>query len=252
MTMITVVNKSTLVTDAQTQMMVRAVAWQLRWQVAPAWGKYPLPVVWSKTETTAPPNSWVIGILDNADQAGVLGWHTEENGIIYGRVFAEPVISNGGDALTKPLSVASVLSHEVLETFVDPACNLYADRGDGVEYAVEIGDPVESDSYPIKVDTTAVTVSNFVTEAWFDPQATRGFDHMGRCTAPFQMTRGGYVIQRTAGATSAVFGEDFPEWRKATKQSELSRTSRFLSQQIVTAPRSAESGGKWWERLINP
>lgn len=250
--LITVVNKSTLVTNAQVQMMVRAVAYQLRYHCAPAWAMIPTPVVFSLSEATAPPGSWVIGILDNADQAGVLGWHSEANGVVYGRVFAKPVFDNGGDALTKPLSVASVLSHEVLETFVDPACNRYADRGDGVAIAVEVGDPVESDSYVIKVDTTAVTVSNFVTEKWFDPQAKQGFDYLGRCTAPFQLARGGYVIQVAEGAVTSVFGEAYPEWRVATKQSPLSRSSRRTRIAVASSgTQQSERPKHWWGSLLD-
>lgn len=247
---ITVVNKSTLVTNAQVQMMVRAVASQLWWHAAPAWGMTPTSVVFSLDESTAPPGSWVVGVLDDADQAGILGWHTEENGVIYGRVFAKPVFDNGGNAVTKPLSVASVLSHECLETFVDPSCNRYADRGDGVAVALEVGDPVESDSYPIKVDTTAVMVSNFVTAAWFDPQATHRFDYMGLCTAPFQLSKGGYAIQVKEGAVSSIFAEDYPAWRRETKQSPLSRTSRrtHIVMPTQTAPVHQKSKS-WWGLL---
>jgi hypothetical protein len=116
--LITVVNKSTLVSNADVQYMVRACAWQLRYHAAPAWGKVPIPVVYAASEATAPPGSWVIGVFDDSDQAGALGWHDLAKGdVVYGRVFARPVLTHGGNALTAPLSVASVLSHEVLETF---------------------------------------------------------------------------------------------------------------------------------------
>src|SRR5215813_4855538 len=128
--MITVVNKSTLVTDDDVKVMVRAVAHQLRYDAAPVWSRTPIAITYLPDESAAPPGSWVIAVLDDADQQNALGWHTENQGeVIFGRVFARPVLSNGGDALTKPLSVASVLSHEVLETFCDPYCNLWADNG---------------------------------------------------------------------------------------------------------------------------
>ena len=218
--MFTIVNKSTLVSDADVKTMVRAVAHQVRYDACPAFGLTPVPVVFSTDASTAPPGSYVIAILDDSDQAGALGWHTEDQGdVIYGEVFAKPVLDNGGDALTKDLSVASVLSHEVLETLADPHANLWADNGHGTAYAYEIGDPVESDSYPVKVSGKAVTVSNFVTPHWFDPQAAKGerFDFLGKVTAPFQMTHGGYVITMVEGKVSQHFGEKFPEWRKDIK-----------------------------------
>jgi hypothetical protein len=219
---------STLVKSTDVALMTRACWAQLQSHAAPAWRLSPMPVVYATSAAAAPPGSWVIGVFDDADQAGDLGWHTEDKGVIYGRVFARPVLDNGGDALTKPLSIASVLSHEVLETFVDPSCNRWADVDGRHSIALEVGDPVESDSYAIQVDTTQVTVSNFVTENWFDPQARSGFDRMRRCTAPFQMTRGGYVVQMVDGRVSQRFGEQYPLWRKEMKRSELSRTSRRL------------------------
>jgi hypothetical protein len=210
--------------------MTRACATQLKYHAAPAWGKTPIPVVYATTEATAPPGSWVIGIFDDSDQAGALGWHTVEGDVVYGRVFARPVLTHGGDALTKKLSVASVLSHEVLETFVDPFCNDYADVDGHRAIAKEVGDPVEADSYPITVGGIKVTVSNFVTQRWFDPQATTGpFDYLGSLTAPFTMTKGGYLIVLQEGRVSQVFGDRHEEWRtRELKQSPLSRTARRM------------------------
>lgn len=132
MTNVVVVNKSTKVTEAQVKAMTRACATQLRYHASPAWGLHTVPVTYAANETLAPPGSWVLAVLDDSDQADALGWHTEDQGdLVYGRVFASPVLDNGGDVLTKPLSVASVLSHEVLETFVDPHVNLWADDGKG-------------------------------------------------------------------------------------------------------------------------
>lgn len=229
MTSIIVINKSTLVTNAEVQLMTRACATQISQHVAPAWGKTPIPVIFSSTPQDAAPGSWVIVVLDTPDQADALGWHTENQGeFIFGRVFAKPVLDNGGDALTKPLSVASVLSHEVVETFCDPNVNLWADTGKGFTLALEACDPVESDSYAITVDTTAVTVSNFVTPRWFDPQArhTRGLDYLGKVSRPFTMTKGGYWVQEKEGAITQKYGEEFPEWKKELKNADLGRASR--------------------------
>lgn len=229
MTMICVVNKSTKVSDADVHLMTRACASQVKLHAAPIWGLAPVPVVYHTSEKSCPPGSWVIAILDDSDQAGALGWHTEDQGdLIYGRVFANPVLENGGDALTKELSVASVLSHEVLETFCDPNVNRWCDDGRGTLYALEVGDPVESDSYGISVGGKTVTVSNFATPAWFDAQASSGeqFDFMHRVKAPFQMTAGGYVVKMAGGKVTQQFGEHYPEWRRATKKADTARSAR--------------------------
>lgn len=230
--MITVVNKSTLVSDDDVKTMTRACAAQLRLHAAPLWGRRVIPVVYSSTEADAPPGAWVIAILDDPDQADALGWHTESQGeLIFGRVFARPVLDNGGDALTRPLSVASVLSHEVLETYVDPNVNLWADRGDGVAVALEVADPVESDSYPIAIGARQVTVSNFVAPRWFDPQSNAGdrFDYLGSANRAFMMTAGGYIVVLQEGKISQQFGERYPAWRREMKGIDVARTARRVS-----------------------
>jgi hypothetical protein len=66
--MINVVNKSTLVTDDDVKVMVRAVAHQLRYDAAPAWGRTPVAISYLPDESAAPPGSWVIAVLDDPDQ----------------------------------------------------------------------------------------------------------------------------------------------------------------------------------------
>lgn len=217
--------------------MTRACATQVQLHAAPVWGQLPIPVVYAADESTAPPGSWVIAVLDDSDQAGALGWHTQSQGdLIFGRVFAAPVLDHQGTVLSGSLSVSAVLSHEVLETLVDPHINLWADDLRGHAYAYEVGDPVESDSYEITVHGVGpVAVSSFVTPHWFDPQAdlTDRFDWLGKVTAPFQMTKGGYVVVRTEGKEQQHFGEVYPEWKKTAKLADTSRSQRRL------APRTA-------------
>lgn len=230
---ICVVNKSTLFGDQLAYQMTMAVDYQVLHHAAPAFRKQPPRVCYIQSEIEAPPGSVVIGLLDNADQAGVLGWHTEgPDGTVYGRVFAEPVLQNGGGILDGSLSVSSVLSHEVLETFGDAACNLWADDGAGTSYAYELCDPVESDSYGIIIASSGeqitAKVSNFVLPAWFDPQAPAGsqFDHIGLLNGPFHVQPNGYVIVMADGNVTEHWGEQYPAWRKDTKLSETSRTAR--------------------------
>jgi hypothetical protein len=230
--MIMVVNKSTLVSNDDVKKMTRACAMQLRMHAAPLWGYRVVPVVYISNETDAPPGAWVVAILDDPNQADVLGWHTQNQGdLIYGRVFARPVLNNGGDALGKSLSVASVLSHEVLETYVDPHVNLWADRGDAVGVALEVADPVESDSYPVTIDGAAVTVSNFVTPHWFDPRSGPNdqLDYLRHTKSAFEIAPGGYVVVLQEGAISQQFGESYPEWRREMKQIDVARTNRRMN-----------------------
>ncbi len=243
--MLYVVNKSTLVSNDDVETMTRACALQLQQHVAPAWGRVPAPVVYTEQVQTAAPGAVVIAIVDTTNQPDALGWHSESRGDVeFGEIAAKPVLDNGGDALTKTLSVASVLSHEVCEWFIDPHCNLTADTGGGKAISVEICDPVESDSYPVQIvasgatTPTAVTVSNFVLPAWFDPQpaASQKLDYLGSCTQPFEITKGGYAVVIREGKVQQVFGEQFPEWRKVHK--DTSRYRRLLGSLTPAYPGS--------------
>ena len=236
--MIYLSNQSTKLTNADTYSIAIACDWQVRHHLQ-GWGQAPSYVRYLPEGAAADPGTAVIGVFDNADQAGDLGWHTEgPNGLKYGRGFVEPVLQNGGNALTDVLSVCSVVSHEVLELLFDPACNGWSDDGTGTLFAKEVADPVESDSYTINVpaqrtptgtsDQVIATVSNFVLPAWFDPGSPAGtkLDYLNLLTKPFEVRPTGYAVTMTDGTVSQKWGEQYPEWRKEMKKSDLSRTQR--------------------------
>ncbi|MCW2929917.1 MAG: hypothetical protein JWM19_879 [Actinomycetia bacterium] len=227
-------NLSTLVSTQDAYDMTLLIDRQLRDHVAPAWGLLPPTVTFL---AVAPGRHFdaIIGILDNADQAGDLGWHSEgPDANVYGRVFARPVLDNGGNALTGSLSVCSVLSHEAIEVLGDPACDLWAQQPSGTLVARELCDPVEGDSYQLAVtassgESVTGTVSDFVLPSWFDPAAAPGAtDYLGLVTAPFQVRSTGYTIVMSAGSVTEQWGEHYPDWRKDTKQSSLARTAQRL------------------------
>lgn len=216
-----VTNRSTLVTDTDARTMTVAVDRQMRLDVEPAWHLRRTPVRYS---ATPPAGARTIVLVDVADDPQALGYHTDDLAPA-GIVGCKPELDQGAHPLTGPYSVASILSHEVLELAVDPSCNLWADTGRGHLVAVEVGDPVQSDHY----DVAGVTVSNFVLPAWFDATpdtAGARVDHLGTLSAPFTLSRGGYWIQMAAGAVTQKFGADMPDWLVATKQAPLARTNR--------------------------
>lgn len=230
---IAVQNLSTLVSDQDAYDMTLLCDRQARSHVAPAWSIQPPLVTFMKGGARQKYDA-LIGILDDADQAGDLGWHTEgPDADVYGRVFARPVLENGGNALTNPLSVCSVLSHEVTETIGDSSCNAWAQRPDGSLAAWELCDPVEGDSYELTVASEGAekvtgTVSDFVLPAWFNPDAAPGaaLDYLKLLSAPFQVRATGYVISMSGGAVTEQWGAKYPGWRLATKESPTARTAR--------------------------
>jgi hypothetical protein len=229
--LIAIINQSTLVSDADAVTMTQAVATQVRFDAAPLWERAPAAVIFYTDPKGVPPTAHGIAIVDTIqDQPkDVMGYHTEDHGgKLWGVVAAKPELDNCGTAMTGDWSVSTVLSHEVLEMFVDPNCNLWANNGKGSAYSFEVCDPVEAPSYTI----SDVSVSNFVTPAWFDPLAPANsqFDKLGLLHEAFAVLKGGYVVYESAGRERQEFGEGFPNWRKETKTGPLARTSHRLAQ----------------------
>jgi hypothetical protein len=245
--LIAVLNQSTLVTDDDVAAMTRAIAMQVKLDAAPLWDRSPAAVIYYPQASAVPPSSHVITMVDTIqDQPkGVLGFHTEDQGgRLWGVVAAKPELDSGAQVMTGDWSVSSVLSHEVLELFIDPNCNLWATNDAGKVYSFEVCDPVEAPTYTVN----DVSVSNFVTPAWFDPlsvtkeenraqldEATRTkhglsvqttqFDKLGLVDAPFTILKGGYAVYASEGKQQQVFGDEFPQWRKDMKTGRLSRTT---------------------------
>lgn len=170
----------------------------------------------------------VVSFFDHADQADALGWHTKSpEGLVYSRVFMEPILSANGTPTEGDISASVTCSHEILEMELDPGCNLWV-KGYGADFwAFEPCDPVEASSYR----SASVSVSNFVCPGWWDASEKIGaqFDFLGHLSAPFALEAGGYAVKRSDGVSSQIFGAAYPEWRKASKSHPVARTARRLA-----------------------
>ena len=211
--LIAILNQSNgAVADADVATMTAAIATQIQADVAPAWDRAPATVTFYINASAVPAGAYGVAIVPTiADQPqGVLGYHTENWGV----VAAQPILANA-QTLTGDWSVSSTLSHEVLEMFIDPACNLWAVNGQGSAYSLEVCDPVEAPTYTVN----GVSVANFVTPSWFDPLPPAGarFDKLGQVTAPFTIAAGGYANYVNGGQVKQQWGTKYPAWRKTMK-----------------------------------
>jgi hypothetical protein len=216
--LIAILNQSTVVANADVATMTEAIATQIQFDVAPIWDRAPAAVVFYTDPTAVPAAAYGIAVVDAIqDQPqGVLGFHTgNQVAQMWGVVAAQPELTNNGQVLTGDWSVSSTLSHEVLETFIDRNCNLWANDGNGSVYSLEVCDPVEAPTYTV----SGVSVCNFVTPSWFDPLAPAGaqFDKLGQLTAPFSILPGGYMTFELKGKEQQQWGTNYPGWRKAMK-----------------------------------
>ncbi len=161
----------------------------------PVWG-YPVTLY---NTTTPKPKDWRFMYFDDADTAGALGYHDlTDEGQPISKIFVKTTIAAGE-------KVSVTAAHELFEMVIDPIANLWAEAGNGTEYAYEMSDPVEEDTFMVD----GIEMSNFVHPAWFEPfkhpPGTK-FDFLGRLSAPFAMTAGGYVITKRNGKVKQVFG----------------------------------------------
>ncbi len=229
--LIAILNQSTVVENDDVATMTAAIASQIQTDVAPIWERAPASVVFYTDPTAIPTEAHGIAIVDTIqDQpTGVLGLHTtDQAGQVWGVVAAQPELANSGQVLTGDWSVSSTLSHEVLEMFIDPNCNLWANNGQGSVYSLEVCDPVEAPTYTVN----GVAVSNFVTPAWFDPLAPAGaqFDKLGELTAGFSILPGGYMTYELKGKEQQQWGSAYPNWRKQTKSGPWARAQQRVLQ----------------------
>jgi hypothetical protein len=220
-----VTNASTLVTDAQVKAWTAACARQIVEDVAPIYKRAPVKVAFLSAASHAPAGAWVITVLDDADQAGDLGWHTEDAaGRVYGRVFARPCLDYG-------VPVSTTLSHEIVETFCDPDVTDWRVTGQGFDVPYEACDPVESTSYVCGGEV----VSDFVYPSWYSVGATTKpthFCHDQYDLKPFALGPGGYVVRRFPdGTQDQEFGAAANRAYIAAKRHQLGRADRRLTKE---------------------
>jgi hypothetical protein len=186
--------------------MVRALQLFYDKHFYPVWG-YKLKLEALHDTETFDPHAWRFVFLDKSDDADALGYHDlTDQGQPISKVFVKDTLDSG--------EVVSVTAcHELCEMAIDPIANLWADNGKDQDYAYEMCDAVEEDTFDVILSAGGVNIrvpmSNFVMPAWFEPflhPAGTRFDYMGLLNKPFSMTKGGYVIVSEGGKVDEVFG----------------------------------------------
>lgn len=184
---IVVKNLSTVISDASLSNALPAFQRQVSEHFCSAYGVDAKLALADKT-TKLPVGSWLLGVFDDADQAGALGYHDiTSRGDPLGKVFAKTTKDDGG--------IWSVtFSHELLEMLGDPGINLCAmDDERSRVYAYEVCDACEADEFGYEID--GVRVSDFVLPSFFEPGTVTGQprDFCGHLKDCFEMLPGGYL-----------------------------------------------------------
>jgi len=141
---------------------------------------------------SVPVDYWPVILRDDINEPGAAGYHTDDHGQPFSLVQADQ---------NWPLTA----SHETLEMLADPGGNRTIAgspppqapapiSGFGrVLYLVEVADPCEGDQFAYGVN--GVTVSDFITPHYYDPNETTGarYDFRGSITGPHTVLDAGYV-----------------------------------------------------------
>jgi len=198
---VALINSSTVLKDADVQQVLPALQAQIHNDFAPAWG-IDADLTFVAQGAPPPAGSWWLTFLDDADQAGALGYHeTTNDGLPLAKVFARPALQDG-------VNWTVTASHELLEMLADPEINLTVfvepTATTGTLYAYEVCDACEADQFGYKIGD--VQVSDFVYPAWFEssraPGSTR-FDQTNSLGSPLPtLLPGGYIGAFDVGSGS--------------------------------------------------
>jgi hypothetical protein len=179
------VNKSTVVEDKQVESWLAPLTVYSR-HIRQYWGSMQPGVFAAEPKAKA---AWQLVIVDDADQAGALGYHDiDTNGRPVGFVFAKTVQEYGYD-------LEVTVSHEFAEILLDPFIRSAVQTADNRFHAQELCDPVEADNLAYKIAAGGATMlcSDFVTPYWFQPGVNGRYDHEGYVAGPLEVLDGGYA-----------------------------------------------------------
>jgi hypothetical protein len=188
---IALVSDTQVVQASEVSIVAAALNKQVTRDFGPLWDIDATVSAFDKLESV-PVDYWPVIIRDDINQPGAAGYHTDDNGQPFSLVQADE-------------SWALTCSHEALEMLADPFGNRTVAGSpppgapdpvsgfDRVIYLVEVCDPCESNQFAYT--SNGVTVSDFITAHYYDPNGTSGFQFSfrGSIQAPHTVLDGGYV-----------------------------------------------------------
>jgi hypothetical protein len=174
------VDETGSVPAAQLDALATALQTQVERDLGPAWGVSASIAVGAGSGGT-----WRVRIV-GPDQmpGGAGGVHLDDNGLPYAMVGAGPQLSVAASHETCEMLVDPFGQRLIVAPSLDPAAG-----GRAVQFLAEVCDPCEVIGYGVG----AVTVSDFVLQDYYQPQATGQVDQAGRLAGPFDVPRGGYI-----------------------------------------------------------
>ncbi len=222
-----VANLSTSIDDATFSAAVAAIGLQVSRDFQPQWGSggvltaQRLALGGAKANIDGAADA-IIYVGDSSSDpttgvSGAFGYHSTNFGQLpYAFVYLD-VCAQYGEVWT------CTLSHETLELLADPAAVLTVAGpapasagapGQTVSYDLEVCDPTQGDSYAVN----GVTVSNFVTKAYFGmPGGSSATNYLALALSPLGVRPGGYFQYEDSTGAHPVNGPKVDAARLAAR-----------------------------------
>lgn len=211
-----------LATDKDVVFWCEAAKIQARDHICPTWNWRSTNVAFYSPKTfISRAEGMIIAVVDDDGNDDAAGFHNLLGGFV---------------DLHQSDIPSGTLSHELAEMLGNARLDRWFRAPNGIEWAGELCDAVQRDTYHIPVTLYGqrrnVPVSNFVLPAYFDKYADGPYDWMGLLTAPLSMSDGGYSIIRNNGvidylSTSARADADAK--RKMQDMTGRTRTGRLAA-----------------------
>ncbi len=210
-------NVSTVVNNINLQNMTKAIN-NFLITFCNDWGLSPIQLVIGNYNNHIPIPNNSIFMMDDSDAGdGVLGYHYEDSGKAIAKVFARTTLNLGGVLLYKDkftFTVAQVLSHEVLELVGNSFVDKYCLANDGLLYAMEMCDAVESNLLMVTIPGgIKIGLTDYLMPVWFSADSIGArYNKTGTLTAPFTIDSGGYsiIINIIDGYIDTIYGATHP------------------------------------------
>jgi hypothetical protein len=200
MTDIVVVNRSTVVPDAEVSKVVPAFQAQVTQDWLPHWPGRGATLHFCGLGAQPVAGMWPLYILDTSDVAGAGGYHEDDTGLPTGKVFAKTAMDYG-------ISWTVDATHELLEILGDPGANtILPIPRTRLHCFQEVGDAVEADQFGYTKG--GVLVTDFVLPSYFKAasRVPQKYDFAGhlRHPAPALLPGGYLAIQLPNGQWTQI------------------------------------------------
>ena len=191
----TIFNQSSAINQQNLQYIVKAINMLLT-AVCNDWGLSPTQLIIG-SGTNYPNNTLLL--QDYTDSDGALGYHYQDNGKAIGKVFVRTILGYGGVLLYRDqytFTVAQCVCHELLEMIGNNQTNKWYLDNNGIFWAGELCDPVESNLIVYTLPgNVRVGLSDYILPNWFSADSTRRpFNKLNTLSSPFSIAPGGYAI----------------------------------------------------------